>query len=161
MDPERWSWDEQWLPKIQTHTGCTYSDIAEKLRDEIEKFHEESFGSEPSSMVIQAKDAGPAHSTGDTSVSLPISFFGHTNQMDASNRFMANWSYTTDQMHIDSPSVGMTLSSASIPVHAGSRNPSMPSLPAGPSLFTDVSQSSPSIDPRLLNGDVFYCLKWF
>jgi len=160
MDAEQWSWDDPWIPKIQTHTGSTRTEIVEKLRDEIEKFQEEFFESESPSTAIQAKDAGPAHSTGDTSVSLPLNFFGQRHQMDASNRLLANWDYTTD-MQIDSHSVGMTLSSASIPMHAGSRNPSMPSLPAAPSLFTDVSQSSPSIDPRLLNGNVFYRLKWF
>jgi len=154
IDAERWSWDDPWLPKIQTHTGCTYNEIIEKLQEEF-------FGSEPSSTAIQAKDAGPAHSTGDTSVSLPPNIFGQTIQTDASTRYIANWDYTTDQMHVDSHAFGMTLSTISIPGHPGSRTQSMPSLPAGPSLSTDVSQPSPSIDPRLLNDNVFYRLNWF
>jgi hypothetical protein len=147
VETERWSWDDPWLPKIQSHSGCNYAEIMEKLQDEF-------FGSEPSSTPIQAKDAGPAHSTGDTTVPLPPpTFFEQTNQLDDSSRFVANWDYTSDQMHVDSQSAGM-FSPASVPMRTGFRSQHMPSLPAGPSLFIDVSQSSPSIDPRLLNGNV-------
>jgi hypothetical protein len=167
MDSERWNWDEDWLPKIKAHSECSFADIIEKLREEYQrlkdyerfqeydKFQDEYdyFGSEPSTIQMQAEDAGPAHSTGDTTVSFaPQTKFEPT---DGTDSFVDNsvWDYGSNQMHIDLHSTGMALSSSSYPLHSGSTRQPVPSLPAGPSLFTDNNPTSSSIDPRLLHGN--------
>jgi hypothetical protein len=160
MDSERWNWDEDWLPKIRAHSGCSFDDIIEKLKEEYDRLQEydklqdeyDYFGSEPTT-ILQAEDAGPAHSTGDTTVSFPPpARFEHTDETD---QFVDNsvWDYASNQMHIDPHSPGMALSSNSYHMQSGSVRQPMPSLPAGPSLFTDNTPTSPSIDPRLLHGN--------
>ena len=155
IDVERWNWDEDWLPKIRTHSGCTLAEIIGKLQNEFEKLDEEYeyFGSETSCQPMQAEDAGPAHSTGDTTVSFPgPAPFDQSNEM-ALFGDNSGWDYASNQMHLDYHSTRMFPSSDPYPMQTGSARQAVPSLPAGPSLFTEATPAPPSIDPRLLNGN--------
>jgi hypothetical protein len=160
MDCERWHGEEDWLPKIKAHSGCSFAYIIEKLREEYDRLQEydkshyddDYFGNEPSTIQMQAEDAGPAYSTGDTTVSFPPSARFDQGESDSFIENSSLWDYSSNQMHIDLHCSGVAFSSNSYHTQSGSARQPVPSLPAGPSLFTDNTPSSPSIDPKLLNG---------